>query len=195
MGGGCILSNDDLEELKLMQNTLEVNNTKYLDELKEYARKYYRLDKLDNAYHLKLKRILFKYINFYNNDIFNDKLLKNLDNLENICKNRERKFKIYRRKLKHSLIIEPKISPLSVAWRYTFRFLGDREKFLNLLRKENINCSSWYEGNDKIFGKEELKNTRILEKELVNLWLDESTSEDEIYKNIVIILRILRENF
>ncbi|HEC1793366.1 TPA: hypothetical protein R1734_001724, partial [Campylobacter lari] len=71
----------------------------------------------------------------------------------------------------------------SIAWRYTFRFLGDREKLLVNLRKNNIDCSSWYIGCNKIFLKKALKNSIILENQIVNLWLDEKTSMEKIQDN------------
>ncbi|HEC1786772.1 TPA: hypothetical protein R1733_001641, partial [Campylobacter lari] len=76
----------------------------------------------------------------------------------------------------------------SIAWRYTFRFLGDREKLLVNLRKNNIDCSSWYIGCNKIFLKKALKNSIILENQIVNLWLDEKTSMEKIQDNIKKIL-------
>ncbi|MCV3428669.1 DegT/DnrJ/EryC1/StrS family aminotransferase [Campylobacter sp. IFREMER_LSEM_CL1904] len=188
MGGG-ILSMNDLSKLRCINNTLASPILDDLDyNLQEYRKEFYNLDKSNDNYFTKFQELLLKYTKFYKVEQYNFILYKKLEQLEHICKNRIKKMQIYKQEMIHDLIIHPKLSHNSIAWRYTFRFLGDREKLLVNLRKNNIDCSSWYIGCNKIFKKKALKNSIILENQIVNLWLDEKTSMEKIQDNIKKIL-------
>lgn len=177
-----------LKELSIMNECLEFKDFKMFFE--EYRQKYYALDSKDLDYFSKLKSLLLDYTLIFKAQNYGN-LKTKLNNLEVICKNRREKMQIYQENLIHQNIIHPKLSPNCISWRYTFRYLGDREKLLSKLREKGIDCSSWYLPSHLIFGREKQKNSELLSKELINLWLDEKTSKEKIKNNIKVISFLL----
>ncbi|ANE36450.1 aminotransferase, DegT/DnrJ/EryC1/StrS family [Campylobacter iguaniorum] len=193
MGGGVVLSNKYLDKIRLINDTLTLRPSDYIKAFDEYRNRYYAIDKHKADYYNKIRELLLEYTLLYK-ESENEVLEEKLNRLDDICIARRKKAKIYQSELKHQFIINPKISNDTVPWRWTFRFIGqNRDEFLQKLRSKNIDCSSWYECNDKIFNGKccDLKNSRIFEKQVVNLWLDESISESQIKQNIDIILKTI----
>lgn len=190
MGGGCLLSALNLDDLRTLNDTLVSRPSNFVELFEGYRSKYYAIDKQSADCYNKIRDLLLEYTFLYK-ESKNELLEEKLNRLDEICSNRIKKTKIYQSKLKHPLIINPKISSDTIPWRYTFRFIGkSRDDLLQKLRSHNIDCSSWYECNDKIFSYPHcgLENSKIFEKQVVNLWLDESISENQIKQNIDIIL-------
>ncbi|OCR97714.1 hypothetical protein CFT12S02855_05710 [Campylobacter fetus subsp. testudinum] len=190
MGGGCLLSALNLDDLRAINDTLVSRPSNFAELFEGYRNKYYAIDKHSVNYYKQIRDILLEYTFLYK-ESKNEFLEEKLNRLDEICSNRVKKARIYQNELKHQLIINPKISSDTIPWRYTFRFIGkSRDELLQKLRSHNIDCSSWYECNDKIFGYRScsLENSKIFEKQVVNLWLDESISENQIKQNIDIIL-------
>ncbi|HID0730117.1 TPA: DegT/DnrJ/EryC1/StrS family aminotransferase [Campylobacter jejuni] len=188
--GGVIFtySSEVLKELSMMNECLEFKDFKIFFE--EYRQKYYALDSKDLDYFFKLKSLLLDYTLIFKAKNYGDLKIK-LNNLEMICQNRREKIQIYQENLIHQNIIHPKLSPHCISWRYTFRYLGDREKLLERLRLSGVDCSSWYIPSHQIFQGKILKNTEILSHQLINLWLDEKTSKEKILKNVDMITQNL----
>lgn len=188
--GGVIFtySSEVLKELSMMNECLEFKDFKIFFE--EYRQKYYALDSKDLDYFFKLKSLLLDYTLIFKAKNYGDLKIK-LNNLEMICQNRREKMQIYQEKLIHQNIIHPKLSPHCISWRYTFRYLGDREKLLERLRLSGVDCSSWYIPSHQIFQGKILKNAEILSHQLINLWLDEKTSKEKILKNVDMIMQNL----
>ncbi|MBZ7964842.1 DegT/DnrJ/EryC1/StrS family aminotransferase [Campylobacter sp. 2457A] len=187
--GGAILSSKiSLNSLRDFNKelTLRVDKQKF----EEYRLKYYSLNPKDENYFKNLKNLLLDYTFVFGSDN-NPYLEEKLSKLSNICEKRKENMQIYQNFLKHELILHPKFNLNSISWRYTFRYLGDREKLLENLRKNGIDCSSWYLPSHLIFGGKTQKNSEILSKELINLWCDEKISKDQIKDSIKIILSLL----
>ncbi|TKX28388.1 DegT/DnrJ/EryC1/StrS family aminotransferase [Campylobacter aviculae] len=189
MGGGAILSSKiSLNALRELNEELNLKVDK--QKFEEYRLKYYALNPKDEDYFKNLKNLLLDYT-FVFGSSDNPCLEEKLSKLSNICEKRKENMQIYQNFLKHELILHPKFNLKSITWRYTFRYLGDREKLLENLRKNGIDCSSWYLPSHLIFGGKTQKNSEILSKELINLWCDEKISKDQIKDNIKIILSLL----
>ncbi|HHP0358927.1 TPA: DegT/DnrJ/EryC1/StrS family aminotransferase [Campylobacter jejuni] len=188
--GGVIFvySKEILQDLYTMNEHSEFKDFKIFFE--EYRQKYYALDSKDLHYFSKLKSLLLDYTLIFKAQNYGN-LKTKLNNLEMICKNRREKMQIYQENLVHRDIIHPKLSHNCISWRYTFRYLGDRQKLLERLRLLRIDCSSWYIPSHRIFQSKILKNAEILSHQLINLWLDEKISKKEIFKNVDIIMQNL----
>ena len=187
--GGAILSSKiSLNSLRKFNKelTLRVDKQKF----DEYRLKYYALDLKNENYFKNLKDLLLKYTFVFGSDL-NPYVEKRLNQLDYICKKRQENMQIYQKFLQHEFILHPEPNLKSIAWRYTFRYLGDREKLLERLRKVRIDCSSWYLPSHLIFEGKNQKNSEILSKELINLWCDEKMSKEQIKDNINIILSLL----
>ncbi|TKX28066.1 DegT/DnrJ/EryC1/StrS family aminotransferase [Campylobacter estrildidarum] len=187
--GGVILSSkiplDILREFN-KELTLKIDKQKF----DEYRLKYYALDTKDKNYFKNLKNLLLDYTFVFGSGD-NPYIEEKLSQLDSVCKKRKENMQIYQNFLKHELILHPKPNLNSIAWRYTFRYLGDREKLLERLRKNGIDCSSWYLPSHLIFEGKTQVNSEILSKELINLWCDEKISKEQIKDNIKIILSLL----
>ncbi|EAK3674114.1 hypothetical protein BZ119_08605 [Campylobacter jejuni] len=187
--GGAILSSKiSLNSLRKFNKelTLRVDKQKF----DEYRLKYYALDLKNENYFKNLKDLLLNYTFVFGSDL-NPYVEKRLNQLDYICKKRQENMQIYQKFLQHKFILHPEPNLKSIAWRYTFRYLGDREKLLERLRKVGIDCSSWYLPSHLIFEGKNQKNSEILSKELINLWCDEKMSKEQIKDNINIILSLL----
>lgn len=187
--GGAILSSKfSLNSLRKFNKelTLRVDKQKF----DEYRLKYYALDLKNENYFKNLKDLLLNYTFVFGSDL-NPYVEKRLNQLDYICKKRQENMQIYQNFLQHEFILHPEPNLKSIAWRYTFRYLGDREKLLERLRKVGIDCSSWYLPSHLIFEGKNQKNSEILSKELINLWCDEKMSKEQIKDNINIILSLL----
>ena len=115
----------------------------------------------------------------------NKKFLK----LSNIIKIRNRNQSIYDKYLNIKKIITPSLSPGSISWRYTFLIRKSRDKFISFLRKKNIDVSSWYPSlhYTSLQKNKDFKNSILIEKQIVNLWTDETKKKESIIKDINII--------
>ncbi|MBZ7959062.1 DegT/DnrJ/EryC1/StrS family aminotransferase [Campylobacter molothri] len=188
MGGAILSSKFSLNSLRKFNKelTLRVDKQKF----DEYRLKYYALDLKNENYFKNLKDLLLNYTFVFGSDL-NPYVEKRLNQLDYICKKRQENMQIYQKFLQHKFILHPEPNLKSIAWRYTFRYLGDREKLLERLRKVEIDCSSWYLPSHLIFEGKNQKNSEILSKELINLWCDEKMSKEQIKDNINIILSLL----
>ncbi|MBZ7932000.1 DegT/DnrJ/EryC1/StrS family aminotransferase [Campylobacter sp. RM12910] len=188
MGGGILSSKISLNSLRKFNKelTLRVDKQKF----DEYRLKYYALELKNENYFKNLKDLLLNYTFVFGSDL-NPYVEKRLNQLDYICKKRQENMQIYQKFLQHKFILHPEPNLKSIAWRYTFRYLGDREKLLERLRKVGIDCSSWYLPSHLIFEGKNQKNSEILSKELINLWCDEKMSKEQIKDNINIILSLL----
>ncbi|KAA6234448.1 hypothetical protein FMM56_00075 [Campylobacter sp. LR264d] len=187
MGGGIVSNKLSLNFLKKENKKLPLKEN-FSQKYDEYRHKYYSLDKNSPKYYENLKNLLLEHTFFFKSKE-NPLIFKRLKELDKICKNRKKNLKIYESILKHKLITKPILSKDCIPWRYTFRLLNNREFILEELRKANIDCSSWYIPNHLIFSRQNLKNAELLNKEIVNLWLNISTKK--IRQNCFFMLQLL----
>ena len=59
-----------------------------------------------------------------------------------------------------------------IPWRFSF-LISNRDKFLKIIRKKGYDASSYYPNIARVFNKkkEKFKNSDIIEKKVINLWL------------------------
>jgi len=191
LGGGCILSSKlDLTPLRIQNEFLQEEPLNLNTLFQNYRKEFYALDPEEKNYFSKLKALLMANCYIFKKEAKNEFLEKQLANFQSILSQRKEKMQSYQTLLKHPLILHPKLEKESIVWRYTFRFLGPREKFLQILREEGIDCSSWYMQNSLIFKNLQLKQSEILQNQVVNLWTCESLSEERLIKNIKFIADI-----
>mgnify|MGYP003707616075 CR=1 FL=1 len=84
----------------------------------------------------------------------------------------------------------------SICWRYTFLYSGNRNLFFEKVRKENIDISSWYPALYKMYSNQKstfFKNSNILDRQIVNLWVSPEYSIKKIINNIKKINKILNQ--
>ena len=188
-GGGIVSFKHSLSPLKALNKKLLQKQNKNLFD--EYKKAYYSLNPLDKNYLNELKSLLLKYCFIFKDKRKNEILEQKLAKLPKICKQRKEKAALYQKLLKHKLIKQPSIKNGSIAWRYTFRMKNFRDELLQALRAKGIDCSSWYMNTEKIFNAKISPKSAQLEKEIVNLWCDESISKKQIKENIKFILKII----
>ncbi|MHA1217727.1 MAG: DegT/DnrJ/EryC1/StrS family aminotransferase [Candidatus Heimdallarchaeaceae archaeon] len=195
-GGGC-MSTDNKEIYskckKILQKAPIISDYHKLM-AKEYNKLYYliknaELNGLSSFQKFKYSfPDVFSDLYFYNHDVnlnFRELLLET-ENMEELIKNRRIKAEIYRKNLDEQLFIHPTYKEGTVPWRYTFRVETNSEHFANKIREMKIDASSWYPPLTDWFQLDEiqksvnLKNAKILSKQVVNLWLDESISSNQI---------------
>lgn len=189
-GGVVFSSKISLDEFRNLNKSLNLKACDFRLKYEKYRKDYYSLNQKDKDFFEKLQNLLLDNTFFFSAD-FNPYIEEKLSNLNQICQERKEKMQIYQNLLKSSLIIHPVLSKDAIPWRYTFRYLGDRDKLLKKLREKGIDCSSWYLPSNLIFTKQRQENSELLSKQLINLWLDEKISKEKIQKDIKIILNLL----
>jgi len=110
------------------------------------------------------------------------------------------KAKIYQNELNSSFIYHPEYNEETIPWRYTFM-----SKFKNELgiapkiRKMGIDVSPWYSRLDtwyELIPEQKLiplNNSIHFSDHVLNLWLDESHTIDQIKRNCIKINELFKE--
>lgn len=200
LGGGIALTND----FELMKKMLEQKkiiptlNQSYTQLLQEYRRKYYCIVKYAHNWNERNNRI--KKLQLENRDYFiydlneNNEIFDKLTNIDKMVSFRKEKTKVYDQLLNDKYI--EKIKKIdNYRWRYTFLYKGNRDKLLEKVREKNIDISSWYYSLAGIYKEQHLKNADIVEKNVINLWVDESHSVNKIKNDISIINNIMEQQY
>ena len=102
---------------------------------------------------------------------------------------------LYKKYLKGKQIKHPLNKKGSICWRYTFLHNGNRNLFFEKARKENIDISSWYPSLYKMYSNQKssfFKNSNIIDRQIVNLWVLPEYSVKKIKNNIKKINTILK---
>ena len=195
-GGGIALTNDyDLMNKMVEERKRIPTFQKSYDQLLEqYRRKYYDIVKNADIWEIRNERI--KKLQLQNKDYFifdlriNDEVYNKLDVLDELVENRRAKSKLYDELLDEKHLIRPDVQD-NYRWRYSFLYKNNREDLLNKARQEGIDISSWYYSLAGIYKGQHLKNADIVERKIVNLWVDESHSIEKIRKDIKILNSIM----
>jgi len=198
-GGGAILTNNKelMEKINLEKKLLPLKPDNINKLFDVYRNEYYSIVR-ENSNE--------KYIKLYNLQLKNkNTFLFHLENNENIIKTinrykdkvdlRLKKAQIYSKNLKN--ISKAKYMNEKTLWRYSFLYYGDRDMLIEEARKNNIDISSWYIMLNKIYGINDdqfLKNSEIVERSIVNLWIDEIHDEEKILRDVKILRYIMEED-
>lgn len=195
--GGCLLTNNYKVYLEIKKNIklIPKKSKKYNEKISEYKKKYYLLrNKISNnkifwKKIFRLQKLLRDYLIYKIDKKTEIKISKKLPKLVNIIKLRKRNQSIYDKYLNIKKIITPSLNPGSISWRYTFLIRKSRDKFISFLRKKNIDVSSWYPSlhHTSLQKNKNFKNSILIEKQIVNLWTDETKKKESIIKDINII--------
>jgi dTDP-4-amino-4,6-dideoxygalactose transaminase len=194
--GGAILLKDNRYRESLLN---EYNKLSKLTEMEQkrlyenYRADYYSLinkeAKVNEMDNLKYK---YKNMFIFHLDWDNLRLNKLYSSLEDIPKNIDLRIKnsdkLYRELSQIEYIKTPTYDNDTVCYRYSFLMQKNRDKYINLIRKNNLHVSTLYP-DVRMLNKNDLKNTKTVANSIVNLWVDATV--DSSYFNQV--LNILKE--
>lgn len=200
LGGGMALTNDKKLEEKIRQGKMQLVNvtSSHIELFNQYREQYYSILKESADWkerNDKLKALQLdsrKYFIFDLND--NEMVYEELEGLEETVKKRREKALLYQERLNHRYVVKPLVTDL-FRWRYTFLYEGDREFLLQRAREEGIDISSWYLSLAGIYKGEHLQYADIVEKKVVNLWLDKQHSTQQIIREINCLKQIMEEDY
>ena len=195
-GGGIAFTNSQSmwEKMQIEKKKVPLIENSYDQILQSYRKKYYAIVK--NTKNWNERNTQLKKLQLENKDYFifdmddNIEIYEKIKILDEYVKDREDKTKIYDQYLNSKYIIKPEVEDL-YRWRYSFLYKGDRELLLKKARCNGIDISSWYCSLAGIYKNEHLKNADIIEKQIVNLWVDETHTRDQIKKDINVLNDIM----
>lgn len=107
---------------------------------------------------------------------FNNKKMKDIYNsiklIDNEFQQRSKKFKFYKKLFQTLKVKILHSDDFFIPWRFSF-LISNRDKFLKIIRKKGYDASSYYPNIARVFNKkkEKFKNSDIIEKNIINLWL------------------------
>ena len=187
-GGGAVLADDPeiAYAIRAKLDTMEPLDPHFFSEICEtHRRKYYEIQK--DCRTSPEKRFQFGYLWKGFRSAFIRKLEPRtlsqihicIEQEDRIVKHRQRLARLYAESLKPQAdikILSPQAG--SVPWRFNCLLKNiDVPSFCDFIRKEGFDISSWYPNlvNHFLWQKSKtLPNAETLEKEIVNLWVDES---------------------
>ncbi len=113
-----------------------------------------------------------------------------LDSLPANIKRRQRKAQIYAELLRGHENIEL-LSPRegAIVWRFSFFLKSGRVRIVENARKHGIDISTWYPALHRRYlhtgnmPKQGFPNSTYIENHIVNLWVDDSISEERVREN------------
>lgn len=207
LGGAVLTDNAELfEKLKREEKLLPDIPDKFYELSTNYKRTYYSLKELAEINEdlndlFKPLPNIFQSIYLFNRKSINyKKIYEKLSEIEKLVNERKNKNNIYMNKLNHKLINKVAYCEGSVPWRFTFRVPSIiRNELTSLLRKNGLDVSNWYPCLFKWYDEcksnssENFENAIKFEKEVVNLWLDQSITEIQIEKNCLLINEKLKK--
>lgn len=199
-GGGAILSKDIslIEAMSKVRESLDIVKPSP-ERFDNYRHDYYAIVN-NNKYSIdtKYQKLHELQINSKDNFIYQidnditDEIEDRLEKKDSIISHRLKKAILYKTLLSKDKIVFPNIShDNNPAWRFTFLVKGNRDSLLERAREQNIDISSWYLPLNKIYTKYLCQNAEYISNHVVNLWIDESHSEEKIKEDIKILNDIL----
>ncbi|KGK86060.1 aminotransferase class V-fold PLP-dependent enzyme [Clostridium sp. HMP27] len=200
-GGGAIFTDNEnlYNKLKEEKDLLPKKPRNLGGLFDEYRKNYYSIMNNENKSVNKYKEIYNLQLNSKDAFIYdmdnNEEVIEQLANIEEIKRERNKRANLYGRYLHKSLIHKAKCT-YEILWRYSFLYKGDREQLLYKIREKGIDVSSWYPALYKFYSQQEEKefsNSQIVEKQIVNLWVNEKYSQEKILHDIQSINFIMGE--
>ena len=201
VGGGVLFYKEQQLKDKLNQYLNGLNNINDKSLSENYSREYYRIVKTlsGQKYYDEMRKLQYN-----SHDVFlghfkeNNELFEILDNKKNIIKDRNKRAELYLNNLDKDYFEIPNITideeyPL---WRMTVLVKNiDRDRFVEEVRKNNIDISTWYPQLHKFYCKQDddkFKNSLYISKNLINLWIVQQYSLEKIKNDIYIINKIAK---
>lgn len=198
LGGGIAFTNNQSvwKKMQTVKKQVPLVEKSYNQILQSYRKKYYEIVKTTrnwNERNTQLKKLQLENKDYFIFDMDdNIEIYEKIKKLVEYVKNREDKTKIYDQYLNSEYVIKPKVANL-YRWRYTFLYKGNRELLLEKARYNGIDISSWYCSLAGIYKNEHFTNADIIEKHVVNLWVDETHSKEQIKNDINILNEIMED--
>lgn len=202
-GGGGILTDDEniYKEIKLMLNKLPFKTKKNITKFNEYKDYYYKLKNKTLIKKIFVKRIfkyqkkIKKYLLFKIDKKTSKKINYKFKKIKVTLAKRQKNHEIYDRSLSQKNIVLPRLNKGSVSWRYCFLLKKKRDQFVDHLRSNNIDVSTWYPSLHylKSQKKEKFKKSIKIDNSIINLWTAENKPLAEIKKDISIINNFLNK--
>ena len=200
-GGGIAFTNNRklYEEINSKKKLLKVLNSKDAEILYDkYRSEYYRIANGNNTE--EEKNIKMKELQLKSKDIFiyhnsdNAEILLKLSMRNNILQSRRESQQLYIKLLDKKYIELPNLTYDDEGlWRFSFIYNKDRKKLLEKVRSYGIDISSWYPSLAQIYKNQILKNADIVSKRIVNLWISQEHSKEQIMDEIAIINNCMEE--
>lgn len=158
-----------------------------------YREKYYSI--VRNSRSEEEKNLGLRQLQMDSRDIFiydshnNSEILDMLGHRSEILEARITRQKLYNDGLNSRYITIPDCnSDLEhVMWRYTFLYNGDRDAMVAAVRSHGIDISTWYPSLAGIYRNEHLANADTISSRVVNLWVTDDHTEEQIVREIKVI--------
>lgn len=174
-GGGILLSNNSLEEIKDRYHHLNLKEKNLEEKEKLYSKLYREIRNGTKDYENK------EWLDLNNNshDLFiyldkeyDDLIIKNILNIDEVVKKRNENLNLYNEQFKDNKVISKyKFNKESSPWRFCF-FIDKRLKkdFVDYLLRNNVPISDWYPNVTPIFGDRiSFRNIDKMEEKILNL--------------------------
>ena len=203
LGGGIALTNDSylaesirIEKQKLQETQkLHKSGAQLFD---EYREQYYKIVEENTDWKVRNRKLCELQMNSEKYFIFdlqdNGKIEDKIGQVNQVVDLRRKKTEIYQKYLSEKYIEKPQVDDL-FRWRYTFLYNGNRDVLLKEARKQGIDISSWYYSLAGIYKNQHLPNADILERKVVNLWIDETHTIEQIEREIDILNKIMEADY
>ena len=199
-GGGAVFTNDPVLYDLLVQERGKIaakkeNTHKLFDHYREIYYSIMKAIKKDPIFwELMLSLQKVSQDVFVYNQEENPLVVEILKRADEIIKKRQRRTELYDNYLARQHIKLPNVSCKDVRWRYSFLFQGDRDRLLEEVRRRRIDISSWYPSLHRMYSKQEdadFPNALLLEKQVINLWVDPNYEEKKIRNDVEQINEIM----
>jgi hypothetical protein len=171
--------------------------------LEFYADEYYRITKnlTGEQYYLTMKKLQIDSKGvFLRHFKENEELKQVFENRNSIIEKRKKRLEVYKNNLYTDNFIIPNkiVENINPLWRLSLLTQSiDRDKFVEEVRKNNVDISTWYPCLHRFYGNQEdceLKNSIYVSDNIVNFWVTEKYSELKIKEDITKINNILKNN-
>ena len=164
----------------------------------EYRKQYYKIVEENTDWKVRNRKLCELQMNSEKYFIFdlqdNGKIEDKIGQVNQVVDLRRKKTEIYQKYLSEKYIEKPQVDDL-FRWRYTFLYNGNRDVLLKEARKQGIDISSWYYSLAGIYKNQHLPNADILERKVVNLWIDETHTIEQIEREIDILNKIMEADY
>ena len=112
-------------------------------------------------------------------------LEKRLIELNKNIQLRNKKANFFQKNIKHKNIKVLIHNEGSTYWRQNILVSKNRDELLSFLKRNNVKATKYFPSLDKLFyhqGKKLFKNSNKMDKQIINLWPGEETSQKDIIK-------------
>lgn len=204
-GTGALLTNNYEAAANVRRKLKELgeyNSAKIISLSKTHKEKYYALKETSKR-ELQKRALFCKLFEGYKNLFIhniNNKVLPELkhllDNEDMILRHRVKLGRLYKELLKDCLEVTHLESGHNVIpWRFSCLIENiDIVSLCNEIRKKGIDISTWYPNLASMFVTDysrELENATILEKQVINMWVDDTKDESYVYKACSILKNLI----